>query len=286
MRPALGFIVIVTVIVTHLVVNPARAFAQEPGRLLVIVYLTDSKAHVTYAAVKKGLTITGTAGAPVYRVETGREGTIEMSLPPGVYLVESASPTPFRDRRYRWSTNVTVAPGAMVVLELNERNGQSTPIESAERGPFVAPFVQYGAPQRLAGGLSVLFPVGRPVLRDFALSARGLELQASGGQGGWRVAAGAFTAALPVWWADVLLTATRTTADPRGARPESTYLGVESGFALTLPFPPEWYTGDFIHPVIMIKPSFGFAHRLDGPAELKNTMFTWSTGAHVLLVKF
>jgi hypothetical protein len=275
MRPALGFIVTVTV--AGLVVNPDRAFAQEPGRLIVIVHLTDSKAHVTYATVNKELTITGEAGAPVYHVKTGRDGTIEISLPPGVYVVESARPTPFQGRNYRWSKKVEVASGAVVVLELSERNGQSKP----EHGPFVAPFVQYGAPQRVAGGLSVLFPVGRTVERDHAIVARGIELQASGGQGGWRVAAGAFTAALPYWWADVLLTATRTTADPRGARPESTYLGVEAGPAIGIPLPVEWYGGDSILPIIMIKPSFGFAYRLDGPAELKNTMFTWSTGAHV-----
>jgi hypothetical protein len=259
-----------------------RAFAQESGQLRITMHLTDSRTRTTYPAVKKALTITGEAGAPVYRVETGRDGAIEISLPPGVYLVESANPVPFLDRRYSWSTRAVVASGAIVVVELNERNGQSTPIASNERGPFVAPFAQYGAPLRLTGGVSVLVPVGRTVMESGVLGARGIEFQASGGQGGWRVAAGAAAAGFPFWWADVLVTATRTTADPRGARSQSTYAGVEAGCALILPLD-EWVHLPFS---VMFKPSVGFARQLDAPPEGKRTMFTWSTGAHILAFAF
>ena len=142
---------------------------------------------------------------------------------------------------------------------------------------LVVPFVQYGAPQRLTGGLSVLFPIGKTRREEGALVTHGIELQGSAGQGGWRVAAGSFHAGLPWFWADVLLTATHTWDDPRGAFPESTYVGVEAGFAVITPLN-EYVSHRF---GVMFKPSVGFAHRLDGPAGLKQTMFTWSVGAHV-----
>jgi hypothetical protein len=149
--------------------------------------------------------------------------------------------------------------------------------ESAEVGPLVVPFVQYGTPQRLTGGLSVLFPVGKTRREEGALVSRGIEVQGSAGQGGWRVAAGPFRAGLPWLWTDVLLTATRSTDNPRGAFPESTYVGVEAGIALITPLN-EYVSHRF---GVMIKPSVGFAHRLGGPAGLKRTMFTWSVGAHI-----
>jgi hypothetical protein len=259
-----------------------RAFAQELGQLRITMQLTDARARTTYPAVKKALTITGEAGAPVYRVETGRDGTVEISLLPGLYLIVSAEEVPFLDRRYTWSTAAVVASGATVVVELNERNGQSTQMPSAERGPFMAPFAQYGAPLRWTGGVSVLVPVGRTRRESGILGARGIELQASGGQGGWRVAAGAAAAAFPFWWADVLVTATRTTADPRGSIPQSTYVGVEAGCAVILPLE-EWVRLPFI---LMFKPSVGVARQLDAPAEGKRTVFTWSTGAHILAFTF
>ena len=78
-------------------------------------------------------------------------------------------------------------------------------------------------------------------------------------------------------WTDVLLTATRTRDHPRGAFPESTYVGIEAGIALVTPLN-EYVSHRF---AVMLKPSVGFAHRLDGPAGLKRTMFTWSVGAHI-----
>ena len=261
MRTSLA--VVVTATVAGLLVSADRAFAQQPGQLRVTMHLADSRSGVTYPAVKKTLTITGEAGVPVYRVETGRDGTIEITLPAGVYVVESAGPVPFQGRSYRWRTTVAVASGAVVVLELDERNGHSAPIPG--RGPRIVPFAQYGAPQRLAGGLSVLVPIGRSDYQDGTLVARGIELQASGGRGGWRIATGYFEAGLPWGWTDVLVTMIRTTADPRGAFAASTYVGVEAGYT-----------------VVLCKVSVGFARRLDGPAETKRTMFTWSTGAHIL----
>ena len=149
--------------------------------------------------------------------------------------------------------------------------------QADEVGTLVVPFVQYGAPQRLTGGLSVLVPVSKTRREEGALVARGIELQGSAGQGGWRIAAGPFLAGIPWLWTDVLLTTTRTRDDPRGAFPKSTYVGIEAGLAIITPLN-EYVSHRF---AVMVKPSVGFAHRLDGPIDSKRTMFTWSVGAHV-----
>jgi hypothetical protein len=173
-----------------------------------------------------------------------------------------------------------VVVAACLVLAGSARAfGQTaTPRGSDGVGPFIVPFAQYGAPQRLTGGLSVLVPIGRTGREEGAYVARGIELQGSAGQGGWRVAAGAFHGGLPWFWADALLTATRTTNAPRGAFPESSYVGAEAGVAFITPLN-EYFTSRF---GVMVKPSFGFAHRLGAPAGLERTMYTWSVGAHII----
>ena len=285
MRTALAAL---TLTVAGFVIDPDRAYAQEPGELRVTVRLTDSKARMTYPAALHHLTITREAGSPTYRVLTSPDGTVEMTLAPGAYVVESVDPTEFQERYYRWSQRVVVMAGALIVLELTNSNGQSTPKPTPPRDPLVAPFAQYGAPQRQAGGLSVLFPIGKTGRGELtALEARGIELQASGGDGGWRVAAGPFLAAFPLWTLDVLLTVTRTTADTRGATPESTYVGVEAGVrAFVWVFGSQSCIGNCRYVLLMFKPSIGFAHQVDGPPGPKRTMFTWSTGAQAVSLRW
>jgi hypothetical protein len=284
MRTALAAL---TLTVAGFVIEPDRAHAQEPGQLRVTVRLADSKARMTYPVARRFLTITAEAGSPTYRVQTGPDGTVDTPLPSGAYVVESVDPVPFQGRYYRWSQRVVVTAGALIVLELTNSNGQSTPIPTPTLGPVVAPFAQYGAPQRLTGGLSVLFSIGEKGRGELSFNARGIELQASGGDGGWRVAVGPFLAAFPLWTANVLLTVTRTTADARGALPESTYVGVEAGVrAFVWTIGSKSCFGNCRRVVLMFKPSIGFAHRVDGPAGQKRTMFTWSTGAHALSLRF
>jgi hypothetical protein len=161
-----------------------------------------------------------------------------------------------------------VFAGGLVLTCSAPASGQTVdaaalPVRLEHVGPLVVPFVQYGAPQRLTSGLSVLFPIGKTRRKEGALVTRGIEVQGSAGQGGWRVAAGPFRAGLPWLWGDILLTATRTRDDPRGAFPESTYVGVEAGIAIITPLN-EFVSHRF---GVMFKPSVGFAHRLDGPFD-------------------
>jgi hypothetical protein len=277
MRTALAAL---TLAVAGFVIDPDRAYAQEPGQLRVTVRVADSKGRVT-PLDGRVLRITGEAGSPTYRVPIGPDGTVDMTLAPGVYVVEPFGQVVFEWRYYRWRERVVVTAGALIVLELTDSNTRPF-------GPLVAPFAQYGAPQRLTGGLAVLFPIGEVGGGELTgFGARGIELQASGGDGGWRVAAGPFFANLPLWTVNVLLTVTRTTADAQGALPESTYVGVEASLRTYV-----WEIGgkscigNCRHVALGFKPSIGFAHRVDGPAGLKRTMFTWSTGAEALSLRF
>ena len=182
---------------------------------------------------------------------------------------------------------MVVTVGALIVLELTNSNGQSTLQPTRTLGPLLGPFAQYGAPQRLTGGFSVLFSIGGIESGELSHNARGIELQVSGGDGGWRAAVGPFYAGFPLLTADVLLTVTRTTVDTRGALPESTYVGVEAGVgAYVWSFGSKSCFGNCRHVLLMFKPSVGVAHRVDGPPGLKRTVFTWSTGAQALSLRF
>ena len=103
-------------------------------------------------------------------------------------------------------------------------------------------------------------------------------MQAVAGIGGWRVAAGATAIGFP-FWTDALVTLTRTGSVPRRATPESTYLGAEGGFAF-----PVSVVGQS---VVTVRPSVGFARRLDGVGPgSERTTFTWSVGVCLILPKY
>ena len=270
-----------TLTVAGFVIDPDRASAQEPGHLRVIVRVADSKARVT-PLPGRVLTIRGDAGSPIYRVPTGPDGTVEMSLAPGAYVVEPFGRIVFQWRYYRWRQRVVVTAGALIVLELTDSN--TRPNARPARGALRAVRCAAAADGRPCRAVSDRRGRRR---RTHGFGARGIELQASGGDGGWRVAAGPFLANLPLWTADVLLTVTRTTADTRSALPESTYVGVEAGIrAFVWRFGRKSCSDNCRHVLLMFKPSIGFAHRVDGPAGPKRTMFTWSTGAQAFSLRF
>jgi hypothetical protein len=130
---------------------------------------------------------------------------------------------------------------------------------------------QYGAPQGGAGGLAFFIPIEKWHCEDGLCGGHGIQVRTRAGTSGWQVASGPVLMAFPLW-ADLLLTCTRTAATPRGASPDSTYLGVEGGFA----FPVYAVHKRFLS----VRPSIGIAHRVEGPAEQERTTFTWSIGAH------
>ncbi|HMD36419.1 MAG TPA: hypothetical protein VKH42_15690 [Vicinamibacterales bacterium] len=141
----------------------------------------------------------------------------------------------------------------------------------AEYRPTVLFGAGYASRTQLTGEVGLLIPVVKPEHGDDlgdTLGHKGLEIEASAGTGGVRVAAGAAWLAKagggPVLFAaDVLGTVTRTSVAPRGAGGDSTYVGVEAGWT-----------------VMMVRVSAGVAHRVAGPDGPHETAFTWSVGFH------
>ena len=132
----------------------------------------------------------------------------------------------------------------------------------------------FGAPQRAGGGVALILPLKTWTCEDGLCGGRNLEIQANGGAGGWRVGGGLAIVGYP-FRSDLLFTASGTASSPRGARSDSTYVGIEGGFA----FP--------VYPVgkrsfINVRPAIGVAHRVRGPGGGSATAFTWSVGVGIL----
>src|SRR5262245_20279927 len=110
----------------------------------------------------------------------------------------------------------------------------ATPILAQEAStlhndPTVFFVVHDGTPLRLAGGATVVLPFGKASSEDGWVNQRAVELHASGGLGGARLAGGmAFLAGS--FGPDVLFSVTHTSASPRGTSPHATYAGLEAGY--------------------------------------------------------
>src|SRR5262249_41247541 len=94
---------------------------------------------------------------------------------------------------------------------------------------------------------------------------RAVELQASAGMGGARVAGGMAFLNGP-FGPDVLISLTRTSASPRSAAAHATYVGLEGGYT--------W---------LILRLSAGVAQRVAGPSGHKDTIFTWQAGVQLPL---
>jgi hypothetical protein len=137
---------------------------------------------------------------------------------------------------------------------------------------------RYGSPQRAGAGAELFLPVQKWHCEDGLCGGQAVEVQASAAMGGWRLAGGPAMVAYPLWF-DALLTWTQTSATPRGASPDSKYVGVEGGFA----FPVSSIRHKrYLH----VRSAIGVAHRVDGAAGPDQTTFNWSIGVHYVWPKF
>ena len=136
---------------------------------------------------------------------------------------------------------------------------------------------RYGAPERAGAGVELFLPIQKWHCEDGLCGGHGVEVQASTSIGGWRVGGGPVLMAYPLWF-DLLLTLTRTSSAPRGANPESNYVGVEGGFAFPVYANRKRY--------VTLRPSLGVARRVDGVAGPEQTTFIWSVGVHYVWPKF
>jgi hypothetical protein len=148
----------------------------------------------------------------------------------------------------------------------------TAPERTRHPGILFVPQAHYGALTRIAAGGAVLIATRQWKCEDGWCYAPGLELNAMTGTGGWRVGGG--FSSIGVIWSDALVTVTRTRPGPRGASPESTYVGVEGG--LTFPI---YGVGNT---ALSVRPGIGVARRVQG-ARPDRTTFTWNVGASLIL---
>lgn len=76
----------------------------------------------------------GSNAAPTVLV-TNLKGEAEVSVPPGRYLLEIEKPLVFEDSLYEWRTEIVVAPGATVALELANDNAVVSPKPAPQPSP-------------------------------------------------------------------------------------------------------------------------------------------------------
>lgn len=143
-------------------------------------------------------------------------------------------------------------------------------VAAAEHRPILLVGAGHGGPIRPMGSVRLMLPVGKSQASDHGLYAyRGPEVEATAGVNGARIALGLGGVAKPpsgavMFAQDLLVGVTRTWTSPRGATPDSTYVGVEGGMAF-----------------LQMRVSAGVAHRVAGPRGPNGTIFTWGVGVQL-----
>lgn len=126
--------------------TPRVAINQELATLRLTVVLEDAERKATPVARHTLLISDSPASGPPRRVTTASDGTVELRLAPGSYIVESDRPYSFGGKGYQWTQLVEIAAGRAATLALTAAN--------ADVGPLVAEAPVPGAPR--AGAPSVL----------------------------------------------------------------------------------------------------------------------------------
>jgi hypothetical protein len=123
--------------------------------------------------------------------------------------------------------------------------------------------VHYGAPERLSGSISGVFPYGRPKREGATVTTNAVEIRGRVGLGGYGVAIGQHWLLYGPFGPEAMLTVSRTFASPRRAIGQSTYVGLEVGYQL------------------MGRVSIGLARQVDGPSDRRDTTLSWSVGLQI-----
>ena len=126
--------------------TPRVAVNQELGILRIKVVLQDADRKATPVARHTLLVSDNPASGPPRRIVTASDGTFELRLAPGSYIVESDRPYSFGGKGYQWTQVVEIVAGRSETLELTTDN--------AEVGSLVAEAPVPGGPR--AGAPSLL----------------------------------------------------------------------------------------------------------------------------------
>jgi hypothetical protein len=106
-------------------VATALLTAQDTGLLRIRVAMADASGLVTPLPRLVVLVSDDPPSAEPRRVRTSADGTIELKLTAGRYLVELDEPVSFRGRAYTWTQIVQVSAGRDTVLELDGNNADT-----------------------------------------------------------------------------------------------------------------------------------------------------------------
>jgi S1-C subfamily serine protease len=113
---------------THLAASLALLLAlagQDAGLLRVRVVLMDASGVATPIPRLVLLVSDDPPTDEPRRVRTTADGTIELKLAPGSYVVELDEPVAFRGKAYTWTQTVKVAAGRDTVLDLTAANAEA-----------------------------------------------------------------------------------------------------------------------------------------------------------------
>ena len=113
------------VLTTGVALLSVFAAAQATGTLRVRVVLTDASGVATPIPRLVLLVSDEPPTAEPRRVRTAADGTVELKVAPGSYIVELDEPIAFRGKAYTWTQIVEVRAGLETVLDLTAGNAES-----------------------------------------------------------------------------------------------------------------------------------------------------------------
>ena len=112
------------VLATLFLVVPRAAAVQAVSVLHIKVVLVDAERRVTPVPRHALLISDNPSTAAPRRTVTGLDGTVDVTLRPGNYTVESDRPESFQGKAYHWTQIVNVVAGRDAVLELTADNAE------------------------------------------------------------------------------------------------------------------------------------------------------------------
>jgi S1-C subfamily serine protease len=114
-------------------------FVQELSTLHIKVVLVDADGRTTPVGRHALLVSENPAKSLPRRIVTTAEGTVDLKLRPGSYIVESDRPVAFLGKRYGWTQLIDIAAGRDATLELTAGNADVEAGISAEANAAAAP---------------------------------------------------------------------------------------------------------------------------------------------------
>lgn len=116
---------------TTLLAVPWGAAGQQPSVLRVTVTLLDAAEAPTPVPRHALLISDNPATSEPRRVLTAANGTVDIRLRPGSYIVESDRPVAFLGRAYQWAQVVDVVAGRDAALALTAENASVVPLTAS-----------------------------------------------------------------------------------------------------------------------------------------------------------